>query len=487
MDRAVARIRQAIETNERIVVYGDYDADGVTATALLVRTLERLGARPEFFIPNRFTDGYGLNLECIRPLAASGPALVLSVDCGVRSVAEVVASRELGLTWILTDHHALGDELPPAEAILHPALGDYPNPQLSGVGVAFKLAQVLLGAVPVPQGNDASFLRGLLKLVALGTVADMVPLRGENAWLVRQGLEAMGGSNAPGLQALLTSAKVEGTPRAATLAFALGPRLNALGRLGCAEDAVRLLLSRDPREAQQLAARAEAKNLERRTIQAELLAQLPQPGEEPFDFVVQDGAHKGVLGIVAGLRMGQTDRPTAVCTLEDGIVQCSLRAPEGYDLTEILERARPYLQSGGGHGRAAGIRFSVHRLNHVRRTLMVGAEEQRQRALPPMERVDGVGIQDAPSPEGLAALEPFGMDFPEPVFVVQGRVSNPQRFKEDHVRFRLQELEKQIVWFGAASVVHSGQALTLAVTPEDHPRWGRRWRVVKALAEEGAA
>ncbi|OQA37839.1 MAG: Single-stranded-DNA-specific exonuclease RecJ [Acidobacteria bacterium ADurb.Bin340] len=483
IDAAVARIRKAIQNGERIVVYGDYDADGVTATALLVRTLERLGARPSFFIPNRFSDGYGLSLPCIRELAQGGPGLVISVDCGVRSVAEVEASRALGLEWVITDHHALGSELPQAVAVVHPALGAYPNPALAGVGVAFKLAQALLDAVPVPTGAEAAFLRGLLKLVALGTVADMVPLRGENAWLVRQGLQAMGGANGPGLQALLASARVEGVPRASAVAFGLGPRLNAVGRMGGAEDAVRLLLTRDAEEAQVLADRAETLNLERRALQEAFLARLPEPGDEAFELLVEAGAHKGVLGIVAGQRMRRTGRPTAVGTLEDGLVQCSCRAPEGFDLTELLERARPWLSGGGGHRSAAGMSFPEASLPFVRRALATGAREQAAGLLAEVAAVDGEGLAEVPSPAGMAALEPFGMDYPEPVFAVSGRAAELRPFKEIHLRFRLKGLEGRFTWFSAAGLIREDEMLTVAVAPEDHPRWGRSWRVAERLGD----
>lgn len=480
---AVARIRQAVRSGERIVVYGDYDADGVTATALLVRTLERLGARPAFFIPNRFSDGYGLSLPCIQELAQGGPGLLISVDCGVRSLAEVEASRSLGFDWVITDHHALGPVLPAAAAVVHPAVGDYPNPHLSGVGVAFKLAQALLDAVPVPAGAEAVFLRGLLKLVALGTVADMVPLRGENAWLVRQGLQAMGSGNGPGLQALLASARVEGVPRASAVAFGLGPRLNAVGRMGGAEDAVRLLLARDPGEARGLAERAEALNAERRAIQAEFLARLPEPGEDAFELLVEEGAHKGVLGIVAGQRMRLTGRPTAVGTLEDGIVQCSLRAPAGFDLTELLERARPWLIGGGGHKSAAGMSFPAASLPFVRKAMSAGAVEQGQGVETATELLDGAGLEEVPSSAGLAALEPFGMGFPEPAFALAGCARDLRVFGEGHVRFRFPGADGSLTWFGGAAGLREGDHLLVAVSPEDHARWGRSWRVAARLED----
>lgn len=482
VDAAVARIRKAIEGGEAITVYGDYDVDGVTATALLTRVLEKLGAKVDFFIPNRFNDGYGLHLECIRELKATrNPGLIISVDCGVRSVQEVTASSDLGLDWVITDHHALGPDLPPACAVVHPLLDGYANPWLSGVGVAFKLAQALLGAVPVPSGADAAFLDGLLKLVAIGTVADMVPLKGENALLVRRGLEALGGANGPGLAALLRSARVEGEPSAQDLAFGVAPRLNAVGRMGGAEDAVRLLLCRDAREADTLMARVEALNQERRQTQRELAQRLPPPGPEAFDLIVEADAHKGVIGIVAGSRMRDSGKPTAVCTVIEGVAHCSLRAPEGYDLTLLLEQARPFLQGGGGHRLAAGMTFTLGSLPFIRATLEKGAREQAHHQ-PASERVlDAWGPEEMPGARTLAALEPWGQGFPVPLAGLEGELLEPVKvFGEGHWKLRLRGVADPLTWFFGAersAPLVAGQRVRVAASPQDQNRWGRSWLV----------
>ena len=485
---AVTRIRQALAAQEPICVYGDYDVDGVTATALLVRVLEKLGARPGFFIPNRFNDGYGLHLDCIRELAAArGPALMISVDCGVRSVAEVEASRALGLEWIITDHHALGPDLPKAAAVVHPGLGDYSNPHLAGVGVAFKLAQALLDAAPSPRPGDIPFLDGLLKLVALGTVADMVPLTGENALLVKRGLTALSGANGPGVAELLKAAKVEGPVRAQHIGFGVGPRINAVGRMGGAEDAVRLLLTRDAGEAQTLMARVEALNLERRAIQLALGRRLPPPGEAPFDLVLEPDAHKGVIGIVAGHRMRATGRPSAVGTVLDGIAHCSVRAPEGYDLRPALDLLRPFLLSGGGHRHAAGLTFAIGRLGFIRKILEQVAAEQAAGAPEAAMLVDGAGTGLAPSRADLERMEPFGQAFPEPLLVVQGSLSAPARsFGQGHRKFRLQGEPEEFTLFASGDAPEALEGpLCLAVTPMDSVRWGRSWRVETLLAPAG--
>ncbi len=487
VDQAVARLRQAIENHERIVVYGDYDVDGVTATALLVRTLEKLGAEVSFFIPNRFSDGYGLHLDCIQELKATrDPGLLISVDCGVRSVEEVKASNELGLDWVITDHHSLGGELPPACAVVHPQLGDYANRYLAGVGVAFKLAQALLGAVPHPTGADAAFLDGLLKLVAIGTVADVMPLVDENALLVRRGLASLAGKNGPGLAALLKASKKEGTLGAQDIAFGVAPRLNAVGRMGGAEDAVRLLLTRDAAEADVLMARVEALNLERRSIQRELSERLPPPEDEAFDLVLEPTAHKGVIGIVAGHRMRASGRPSGVCTLIDGVAHCSLRAPEGYDLGELLALAQPFILGGGGHRVAAGLSFEAPRLAFVRQALQRGAAAQAAgRELPPL-LLDGEPAE-LPGDAELTMLEPFGQGFAPPLAYLDGLVASSAVFSADHWKIRLAGLPDPLTWFAGHSrpaLPKPGDRLQVAAAPQGSARWGRSWLVDALLGQE---
>lgn len=489
VDAAVARIRRAIEAHERIVIYGDYDVDGVTATALLVRALEKLGAEVSFFIPNRFSDGYGLHLDCIQELkAARNPGLLISVDCGVRSVMEVQASTELGIDWVITDHHSLGEELPPACAVVHPHLGDYANRHLAGVGVAFKLAQALLGAAPHPTGPDAAFLDGLLKLVAIGTVADMMPLVDENALLVRRGLDCLGGKNGPGLAALLRAARKEGAIGAQDIAFGLGPRLNAVGRMGGAEDAVRLLLTREADEADRLMARVESLNLERRSIQQELAQRLPVPGDSAFDLVLDATAHKGVIGIVAGHRMRATGRPAGVCTVLDGIAHCSLRAPEGYDLGALLVLAQPFILGGGGHRAAAGLSFEAARLAFVRQALQRGAEAQAISRDKPALLVDGLP-QELPDDLALARLEPYGQGFAPALARVEGVVAAASVFGADHWKLRVEGVPDPLTWFAGAGrpvLPQVGARLCVAATPQGSARWGRSWLVDAPLGEAGA-
>jgi single-stranded-DNA-specific exonuclease len=375
---------------------------------------------------------------------------------------------------------------------VHPHLDGYANPGLAGVGVAFKLAQALLGAVPTPQAGDATFLDGLLKLVALGTIADMMPLTGENALLVRRGLQALASANAPGLAALLKAARIEGgAVRGQDIAFGVAPRLNAVGRMGGAEDAVRLLLARDAQEAAALMARVEALNGERRQVQRELAAALDPPDGEPFDLVVEPTAHKGVIGIVAGQRMRESGRPSAVCTVLDGVAQCSLRAPEGYDLDALMAQARPFLASGGGHRAAAGMTFELSRLPFVRQVFNRGAEAQAAGRGPTFLPADGIGPALAPDEAALDTLEPFGQGFPPVLLVLEGRLAkSPQAFGQGHRKLFLEGMREPLTWFFAedrASEEALKGTVRLAATPQDQPRWGRSWIVDGPVGPEAAA
>jgi single-stranded-DNA-specific exonuclease len=361
------------------------------------------------------------------------------------------------------------------------------------VGVAFKLAQALLDAVPVPKDGDTPFLDGLLKLVALGTIADLVPLARENALLVRRGLNAMAGSNSPGLAALLKAGHCEKQVTAPAIAFGVAPRINAVGRMGGAEDAVRLLLSRDAREVQQIMERVELLNKERRDCQRELISVLPPHGDDAYDLVIEPTAHKGVIGIVASHRMRDHGRPSGVCTVIDGVAHCSLRAPEPYDLTEMLAKARPFLKSGGGHRAAAGVSFALPHLPFVKEIFTKTAKSQASTDYAPAVEVDGRGVDWIPNREALEQLEPYGQAWPDASVAAKGHLHGaPECFGDGHLRLRLKEIPQGITWFFAQEKVQNGtlkdgQPLSLALSPQDSSRWGRSWRVDALLHSEAAS
>jgi single-stranded-DNA-specific exonuclease len=328
--------------------------------------------------------------------------------------------------------------------------------------------------------------------VALGTIADLVPLVQENALLVRRGLNAMSGINSPGLASLLKAANCENHITASSIAFGVAPRINAVGRMGGAEDAVRLLLARDAQEAQQLMDRVETLNKERRNCQRDLAKTLPPVSSdgEAFDLIIEPTAHKGVIGIVAGQRMRDSGHPSGVCTVVDGMAHCSLRAPDPYDLVEVLNMARPFLKSGGGHKAAAGITFDLSHLAFVKGIFTKYLKTRVSSGHISAIEVDGIGTDWIPGRQALEQLEPFGQAWPGASVVVQKPLDGaPQSFGEGHWKLRLKEMQHPIVWFFASENFHDetpkdGQLLNLAISPQDHIQWGRSWRVDALLSPE---
>ena len=366
MEAAVARIQQAIERDERIVVYGDFDADGVTSTVLLVEALRGLGLsrdRAQPYIPDRVDEGYGLNSEALTKLRQNGAGLVISVDCGIRSVKEVAAAREIGLDMIVTDHHSLGPQLPEAIAVINPKRpeSEYPEQMLAGVGIAFKLAQALRQAMP----QRAQFgEESLLDLVALGTVADLAPLRGENRRLVISGLEVINTCQRPGIAALANVARLRpGNITAEHIGFGLGPRINAAGRLAHAYDAAKLLATNNLMMAGRFAEELNTLNQRRRTLTRQLSMQAEALVQEDAPILI--AAHpdfvSGIVGLVAS-RLAETHyRPAIV--MEQGATESrgSCRSIPEFHITEALDEVADILERHGGHAQAAG--FTVRNEN----------------------------------------------------------------------------------------------------------------------------
>lgn len=370
MAEAVARLRLAIDRGEAVAVYGDYDADGVTATALLMEVLGTLGAKVRHYLPHRERDGYGVHGAALTALAAEGVRVVVTVDCGVRSAPEVAAAAERGLDIIVTDHHVLPDALPRAVAVVNPRRPDcrYGFQDLAGVGLAYKLAQALLRAAAQTGGsgsapNEAS----LLDLVALGTVADVVPLVGENRTLVQRGLAEMRKARRPGLQALMAMAKV--TPETVTarsLGYALGPRLNAAGRMDDADAALQLLLATDAAAAGELAQTLEARNDARREATElamdEVQRRFGDGAVGPLLFHASPSVALGVVGLVAGRLAERFYRPALVARVAGTVARGSARSIPEFDITAALEQSADLLVRFGGHSRAAGFTVALDAL-----------------------------------------------------------------------------------------------------------------------------
>ncbi len=438
VDAAAERILRAIRDGEPITVYGDYDADGMTATAILMSCLEMLGGQVNYYVPNRLEDSYGLSAEALQRLAKLGRKLIVSVDCGAAACAEALLCRELGLDLIITDHHQCSQPLPDALAIVHPSLPDstYPFPGLCGAGVAFKLAwrlcQLTSGAKRV---NDThrEYLLSAMGLAALGTVADVVPLIDENRILVRTALNLIPKHASLGLKALMKQTKLEGkaTLTAEDIAFTLAPRLNAAGRLGQAQLGVELLTTRDPQRAQALAEYIDRLNIDRESLERSISLAATKQAREQFDLESEPalvlhapGWHLGVLGIVASRIADKFNRPTVIISSDptgQKHATGSGRSGGVVDLHRAFHACREFLVSCGGHAAAAGLRIEERRIaefreafcDHVRAqlgdrdpvaTLMVDAETSFQQLnLNTLSLIDN--------------LAPFGAGNPRPILV----------------------------------------------------------------------
>ena len=439
MDAALELIAGHLAAGTRITVHGDYDVDGVCATAILVRALRTLGGDAHAFLPDRLQDGYGLSARTIELLAARGTRLVLTVDCGITAVEQVARARQIGIDVLVTDHHApCQDGRLPDCPILHPALCGYPCPELCGAAVAFKLAQAL-GA---PSASEE------LELVALATVADLVPLRGENRHLVRQGLAHLAGTARCGLRALMTHSRVDPSALDAhCLAFRLAPRINASGRLRRADAGLELLLTEDEQRANEIARELDAVNAERRALEQRILweaeNQVAQLGDRPAYVLAGERWHPGVVGIVASRLVERYHRPTILVALgEDGIGQGSGRSIPGFDLLAALHAAAHHMLRYGGHRAAAGLTVSRERLGELGRAIEHYAEAVlTPDLLTPREPVDAIvsgselGLDLI---EELGRLEPCGIGNPRPRLLVPGaRFDQVRAMGEEgkHARF----------------------------------------------------
>jgi single-stranded-DNA-specific exonuclease len=428
MDQAVARLRKAIKENERIAVYGDFDTDGVTATALLVQALAAVGAQVEPYIPHRVDEGYGLNLDALRHLYRRGVRVVITVDCGIRSVQEVARCRG-HLDLIITDHHTVGQELPPAVAIIDPKQPGcrYPFEDLAGVGVAFRLAQALflvqcqVGQAPGLDGNS------LLDLVALGTVADLAPLLEENRSLVRRGLEALNEAARPGVEALMAKAGLRrGEVDATAIGFRLAPRLNAAGRIDTAMLAYRLLTSPDPLVASELAAKLDALNQERQelTERTVAVAEAQVLAEDPDAHLYLAASKEflpGIVGLAASRLTEAYYRPSVVVELGEQESRGSCRSIPEFDIIAALDEcAHLFIRYGGHHG-AAGFTIATDKLEDLRHRLKaIAAERLAGVELRPTLEIDvEIPLEevDWATHALLSQMEPCGVGNPQPVLV----------------------------------------------------------------------
>lgn len=432
---AIERINYAIQHHENIIIYGDYDADGVTATALLGLALKALGARVREYIPNRFDEGYGLNLEAMRNLSNEGAQLIITVDCGIRSFDEAEFARSMNLDLIITDHHYPLDELPPAFAVINPKqIGDvYPEKNLAGVGLAYKLVEALTS---LPQHKELDH-RDFLDLVALGTVADLVPLTGENRALVRAGLELIRQPIRQGMMALigvsgLTHSRINTTD----IGYALAPRLNASGRLESALASLNLLTATEPMEAGQLAQWLEIQNRERQKVMREIQLKSEQRiiVDDKIPFLLYDADpeyNAGVVGLAASRLTEQYYRPAIIASVGEQYTRGSCRSIPEFHITQALDQCQELLEHHGGHAAAAGFTVRNENLEKLIDQLRNIAQDQLASLdlRPKIQAEVEVPLSEL-KPDLLKYLnwlQPTGMGNPVPIFMTRNLKVTRQR------------------------------------------------------------
>ncbi len=462
MTDAVTRLRRALRRNEAIAIYGDFDADGVTATALLVQALRALGGDVRPYIPHRVDEGYGLHTEALTKLSRDSVRVVVTVDCGIRSVEEIAHANQLGLDVIITDHHSMGAELPAAVAVIDPKRpnSNYPFAELAGVGVAFKLAQAMLRShrqTPVSAHETRLEENDLLDLVALGTVADLVPLLGENRTLVRQGLERLNRMERPGIEALCRRSRLKnGQVDATAIGFALGPRLNAAGRVGHAKTAYQLLETRYPAEAEHLAEALDLLNRQRRQLtldtqeRARQLA-LDTAKESPLLFAAAPDFQAGIVGLVASRLVDEFYCPAIVVEIGAESSRGSARSIPEFHVTRALDQCADILVRYGGHAAAAGFTVSNENLDKLADRLReLAAEQLAGVELVPALNVDvetNLSHMSWELRQELAQLEPCGYANPHPLFLSRNvRVYSQRSVGADGRHLKLSLSDGQTVW-----------------------------------------
>jgi single-stranded-DNA-specific exonuclease len=454
MSHAVERIERALAGRERIAIHGDYDVDGITSTVILRRALELLGGDVVHFIPERLRDGYGLQPAAIDRLHGEGVQLVISVDCGIRASEATLRAREIGVDLIITDHHEPEGTLPPALAVINPKRADcrYPDKNLAGVGVALKLVQALC-----QRAGKSRWLPAFVKVAAIGTLADVVPLVGENRVIAKLGLASLStGRHTVGLRALLEASGLSGKRiDSYQVGFILAPRVNAAGRMSTPDIATRLLLANDEsaiEEARGLALQLNEENLRRQGEEADLVAQAkkaietdPAIGAHNVLVVGGEGWHRGVIGIAASKIVDQYHKPAIVLSVDGAVAHGSCRSIPAFDMLDALERCADLFLRFGGHRQAAGLTMDAARVPEFRARINAHADAVLEPDhLRPRLRIDGALNLRHITPdlvEGLDALAPFGLANPRPVFHAMPVeiVDGPRPIKDRHLKMTFRQ------------------------------------------------
>jgi single-stranded-DNA-specific exonuclease len=501
MNKAVERIKSAIFNKEKIVIYGDYDVDGVTSTALFYTFLKRLGADVIFYNPDRIKEGYGVNIEAVRKLAAEGVKLFISGDCGITAIKEVEEAKALGADFIVTDHHKPPDELPDAVSILNPQLPDckYPGKAITGVGVMFNLAVALRRAL-----REEGFFKkkepnlgDYLDLVALGTVADCAPLMDVNRIFVREGMKRMENPRRIGTLALKEASSIEGVVNSYDLGFKLGPRINASGRLGSAEKAVELFISDDLQTARDIAKTLNRENSNRQSIEGQIFTDAVIKIESDPD--IQNAAsivlsspdwHPGVIGIVASRIVEKYEKPTILIAVDkSGTGKGSGRSVDGINIYSALSECRELFVQFGGHELAAGLSIKEDRIEEFRKMFEKAVADSDHAFELKMNidcAVEFTDVTDELVSE-FGLLEPFGIGNPEPLLLTTSvEVVSQRLFKDKHLGLTLRQGNKSFdaIWFNVNNPIQLPDQIDVVFTPEFN-KWNSR-RDIRLKVRDGS-
>ncbi len=493
MDKAAARVELAISRGERVTVYGDYDVDGITSSCILADYLESRGVDARIYIPDRLEEGYGVNAAAIDTIRAGGTGLVVTVDCGITAAAEVRRARELGMDVVITDHHECGDALPEAAAVVDPRRPDCPSPykELAGVGVAFKLICALEGP-----GSAERVLARYGDLVAIGTIADVMPVTGENRVLIKRGLQLIREGRRPGIRELCAASGLEGkSPTVTNVGFVLAPRINAAGRLGNTALAVNLLRAGSAQEAAPLAQELCALNRERQRLEGEMykdalsmMERMPAGGKPVV--LASGNWHQGVCGIVASRVAERFHLPAVMICVKDGVGRGSCRSVEGFNLYEALAPHRDILLNFGGHEMAAGLTVEEGKIDALRQALAESFEAAPKGIQESVLNVDFEVIKprllEMRNLEAMSALEPYGSGNAQPVLCMRDvrveTVTPLSEGKRTKLWLRAGERISEPTIFEAVSFskgpeelgVTTGILVDIAFTPQINEFRGRR-------------
>ena len=492
MQRGVDRLRRAVLSDEKILIYGDYDVDGITSVSFLYLILKELGAQVGYYIPDRQSEGYGLSIAGIEAAQKSGTNLIITVDCGITGHLEIDAARNLGIDVIVCDHHEPGETLPDAYAVIDPKVGDSPYPfrELAGVGVTYKLCQGLLLRMEI----DLSILENYLELVAIGTAADIVPLVDENRVFVKEGIERLNESENIGIKALLQVAGLGGKEvSTGHIVFIVAPRINAVGRMGDAERAVKLLTTEDPAEAAEIANVLEMENRHRKNVDEETLRQALTIAEEQYAegrarslILHQRGWHPGVIGIVASRVVERFYRPTVLISVDNGVGKGSARSIEGFDLHDALKQCEDLLIGFGGHKYAAGLSIAEENIPafHERFEKVAAGRLVPEQLIPKLTIDAELRLHeiDALFLKLLRMFAPFGPLNTRPVFMSRNLqvLGTPTIVGGNHLKFKVRDAGAafEVIGFGMGHylprVQQAESGLDLVYVIEENEYNGRK-------------